>query len=185
MRNASVLAVWIAMLVAAPASRADEPPAAVQAAAQLEPVTLLRDGAIAACGIKAEAHSGGNRALFALTLYRDRSRPTGTRMILSGSWTDETTTAVALKGLRFTTTQDLIDPLTSPRVAEGGAYEQIIDPEQDAAANAIREAMLSGATATLTSVTGAIFKITTSSPVSGSIRAAYLNCAGDLFRPEP
>ncbi len=152
------------------------------------PVVLMRSGDIAACGLTASASVNGGAAVASLTLLKDSGTAPGTRFVLHGLWTGPSATPRRVSDLTLkTASQDTASSFSKPAPDDDGAFETTaVLPGLDGA-NLFRELMLGGGTIEMHEEDdgGDTLTLLIPGPVTPSVRAAYLNCAGDLFWPEP
>ena len=150
----------------------------------MEAVVLIKDGVVSACGIKAAANISGGAAAASLTLFKDAKSASGTRFVLHGLWTSAGAHPARLASLTLrTVAADTSTMFSAVSGARDGAFETTGELPPLDGANLFRELMLSGAIISMRDADGARLDLEIIGPVSPSVRAAYLNCAGDLVGP--
>jgi hypothetical protein len=180
----SAILAALALALAWPDPSAAGGNSGVVAAQPVEAVILMNNGAIAACGIKVAANISGGAATASLVLYRDAKTVSGTRFVLRGLWTSAAAYPASLSTLTLRTiAADTGTTFSTVTSAPDGAFETSADLALLDGANLFRELMLSGAIISMRDAGGARLDLEITGPVSASVRAAYLNCAGDLFGP--
>lgn len=173
------------MLLAVPGSMAILAEAAATDSQEAEPVVLLEAGAVQACGIRAEFHSNLARR-FELLVRREGQK---SHLVIRTSAVDPGTqrkvngTAECSPSLT-TLTQSTRDLMSGAPLLKDGFIELSAPAENDTISKLIHELMLRGGTFSCDSpaVAGRAFILR--GPLPQQTRAAYLNCSGDLFRPE-
>jgi hypothetical protein len=145
--------------------------------AAVEPVVRLKDGNIRACGLRATFSGGSAAPIFELIMRRRGSDTFLELRAVCGTEPDRPSRPV-LK-TRTVSTGDLL---------KGEAY-QVKDfvvlsapATSDKVAMLIQELMIGGGSFSCFESFGKQHAL--SGPLPNQTRAAYLNCAGDLFRPE-
>lgn len=143
----------------------------------VEPVVRLKDGNIRACGVRA-TFSGGSAAPIFELIVRRRGSATFLELRADCGTEPDRPRRPVLK-TRTVSTGDLLN---------GKAY-QLKDfivlsapATSDKVAMLIQELMIGGGSFSCFESFGK--QHTLSGPLPNQTRAAYLNCAGDLFRPE-
>ncbi len=180
----SAVLAALATAVAWPGPSAAGSITGVVEAQAVEAVVLIKDGAIAACGVKAAANLSGGAATASLTLFRDARTASGTRFVLRGLWTSAGAHPAPLSSLTLRTiAADTGTTFSTVSTVPDGAFETTADLPLLDGANLFRELMLSGAIISMRDADGAKLDLEIIGPVSASVRAAYLNCAGDLVGP--
>lgn len=146
-----------------------------------EPVVLLDNRDVAGCGFEARYEAGQESVKIGVLLMKENA---ATVFEISGTWISESGAPRSIDdfSLRSTglDTRTLFPPLQ--QTADGRASTRKSLPGFEGT-EFIRNLMVGGATITLMSKAGARLDLTLPGPLSQSIRASYLNCAGDLIRP--
>lgn len=149
--------------------------AAADAGAKVEPLTLLENGKIAGCGMTSSSASvigeviafrDGNQTAFAI-----RARPA------PGS--------SAVKSVRFATaSHDSASLFPASAPIDDGIVESRTVLEGFTGPSFAQELMVMGGRFQIATVDGQTIAYDLPRPMPHRVRQAYLNCAGDLFRPE-
>lgn len=149
----------------------------------VEPVTLMAEGQIAGCGFSsAQSHPEGIviGEVLALregdgTVFSIRARTDGPR---DGG-------EPAFVEVRLTTaSHDTAVLFPPPAVAAGGILETRAPLEGFTGSSFVQELMVTGGRFEMRRADGRIMAYDLPRPMPHGVRQAYLNCAGDLFRPE-
>lgn len=152
---------------------------ATHARADIEPVVLFERGELSACGLRARVEDAGDLLVVSLVAYKsgpvlrfrlEARRPEGT----SGP----PPVAVSLATTGYDTTRLLRDVAPEAGVAAAEAPLEGLD-----GGGLMRELMVSGGRVRMQLQDGATREVLLAGPMTQAVRAAYLNCAGDLFRP--
>ncbi len=181
-------------LVAASAAFACGSMAALAAAAQnalpepaVEPLVLMKAGDIEACGLALTFISGSETIATQFLLRKDDKAELGTRFVLSASWPKPDAA-----GFRTVTALSLTAGATStgaafgaPVARNGGVFEASGTLPATSSDVMMRDLMIGGAVIDLQDQSGEQRALAIPGPMAQSIRAIYLNCAGDMFRPDP
>jgi hypothetical protein len=168
----------LAILAVAPAAADAKAPAR---AVSVEPSVLMRDGTLEGCGFVAHFETAGQSVRIDLNTLR---RGGGTVFLLGGRWMAtggavEPLADIALASGRLDT-RATFGPVTE--TGDGGiATEGALD--QVTGALFIQSVMVGGARIELKARSGQRLDLEIAGPVSQSVRASYLNCSGDLYRP--
>lgn len=172
MRSAA-LGLVAALAIGAPATAA---PLQVE----VEPVTLIDGDRIAACGVSAVARGDGPGSITAsLLAIRDGDR---TVFELSAVVSDP---AWPPRALTFRSASHTSDQMFPPVTAEaGGGLSTRAALDGLAGAMFIQEVLISGGTFQLGFSDGPEVSLALPSPMPHGVRQSYLQCAGDLFRPD-
>ncbi|MGL4397610.1 MAG: hypothetical protein ACRCS9_13800, partial [Hyphomicrobium sp.] len=142
-----------------------------------EPIALMKDGAIAGCGLKAIGPVGGGRAGIELTLRRDAEGAHGTRFFLSGLWRDPEATAHTLSAVSVATVSvDTARTFSQPKAAADGRFEASGELSPDVGSALMQELVVSGGSVNLTRADGQTLAFDLAGPMTLSARAGYLNC---------
>lgn len=121
----------------------------------------------------------GGGVSVALRLVRDASSNAGTRFHLDAS--DTAADAATLSPVNWVAgDHDYIS-----HFAPAGTLSMTANLTPLEGATLMRDLMLSGARVDLERSTGHTVQVVIQGPVANSVRAAYLNCAGDLIKPTP
>jgi hypothetical protein len=164
--------------VATPIARAGVPPEPVT----VEPVVLLKDSQLEGCGLKASYQTGPNRVEFSVVAMRD---DTATRFILEARWRNlkqaqhAPDTLVFKTGTGETSADFPKASPVAPQMLRTSARLSGIE-----GARFIQGVMVSGGMIDLRSTSGQTLALDLPGPMPQLVRASYLNCAGDLFRPQ-
>ena len=149
--------------------------AAADTGAKVEPLTLLENGKIAGCGMMSSsamvigeviAFREGNDTAFAI---RARSTPGSS----------------AVTSVRFATaSHDSANLFPASAAIGDGIVEARTVLEGFTGPSFAQELMVMGGRFEITTVDGGTIAYDLPRPMPHRVRQAYLNCAGDLFRPE-
>lgn len=165
------LAITIALLL--PLKAYADPQVAVA------PLTLLENGEVAGCGLTSTAHTPEAKAIGEVVAFRDgnatafavRARPDAS--------------SARIVGVRLiTATHDTASDFPPIRTLDGGLIETravLVGFDGSRFAQAL---MVTGGRFEITLNDGSALAYDLPRPMPHSVRQAYLNCAGDLFRPE-
>ncbi|MDX2287845.1 MAG: hypothetical protein NW217_03370 [Hyphomicrobiaceae bacterium] len=150
-------------------------------AQRVEPVVLMRDGTLEGCGLTAHFDTAGNTIAIELVARRHAG---GIEHVLSGRWQTAAgkavvATDIALRTDRIDTRAHFLPPTTdtSGTVVALGRLDPV------AGALFIQGVMVAGGGLTLQSADGATLDLELAGPLPQLVRASYLNCSGDLYRP--
>lgn len=149
----------------------------------LAPVVQLSDGDIALCGVRGEADFGAARIAVEVAIRKAPGDADRSEFRISAAPTSGKTT-VAITGLSVRTAGLApTEAFKSERDVSGALTLTGALPPTDGAMF-MQQLLVGGGTATL-AINGdpASIDIAIPGPAPQSVRAAYLNCAGDLFRP--
>jgi hypothetical protein len=150
---------------------------------RVEPVTLMAEGQIAGCGFSStQSHPEGTviGEVLALregdgTVFSIRARTDGRR---DGG-------EPAFAGVRLTTASHDTGVLFPPPAVTTGAILETRAPlEGFTGSSFVQELMVTGGRFEMRRADGRIMAYDLPRPMPHGVRQAYLNCAGDLFRPE-
>lgn len=147
-------------------------------AVTVEPVTLLENGEIAGCGLTS---TGGSpvAAIGEVIAFRDGDRTAFAIRARPGA------AGAAVKSVRLTTaTHDTAVLFPPAQAMPGGLVETRAALEGFAGASFAQELMVMGGRFEIVTAVGDTIAYDLPRPMPHRIRQAYLNCAGDLFRPE-
>jgi hypothetical protein len=166
---------WFALVTVTGFAGVNAAAAEADRTATVEPVTLLENGRIAGCGMTSSSASvigeviafrEGNETAFAI-----RARPA------PGS--------SAVKSVRFATaSHDSANLFPSPTPIDGGIVESRTVLEGFTGPSFAQELMVTGGRFEIATVDGNTIAYDLPRPMPHRVRQAYLNCAGDLFRPD-
>lgn len=148
-------------------------------------LALLQNGEVAGCAVKAAFRPGDQTADVAITLVRDPTTASGTRFVLSGVLADKAGKPQTLTRLEMTTAS-LATAKSFAKLTAGteGRFETSAELGSLEGAEMMRDLMLGGADFILQADGGEPLDLKISGAMQQGIRGGYLNCAGDLFRPE-
>lgn len=148
----------------------------------VEPLTLFQDQQIAGCGFRASIPVDGQTVTASVTAYRDGLE---TVFAVSAHWPDTSGAPLTLDTLRLvTSSHDTTKDFPKPAAVASGLFEMRARLEGFSGASFVQGMMVGGGTFEVAAKGGRTVSIALPSPMPQNIRAAYLNCAGDLFRPE-
>jgi hypothetical protein len=139
----------------------------------LSPIVEMQGNTIIACG--ARAHFEPSQAEISLALRKEKDRP---RLMLSARLHGERLNSMDVN-TGSTAGSDIFGPSTT--LPDGGV-ERVAEPNSDKATEFLREYFVSGADFRLKTAEGKTISLERAGPAPNSVRAAYLNCAGDFFR---
>lgn len=169
-----------ALALAGPASAGD---AASVSGAPAEvlvlPLAGLEDGQVRQCGVRVVAGLEGAELTADIALER---RGRFADLALRGSVRNHGGPANTLADLRLEPRHAEL-PDMPPHDASGGQVERRSAASDPRVTAFIQDLMLAGVVIVATRVDGTLERIAIQGPLSASVRAAYLNCAGDLYRP--
>jgi len=162
--------------------------------AAIEPVVLIQDGTLAACGLRALFQTGTARIRFSVVNHKDGP---ATRFELTTFWQDTREPDLAPADARLVTaTLDSAEMFTdkartapaasAATTQQGGPAPHVKEARLDGLTGArlVQSLMVGGGRLSLTAKDGQTLELNMPGPMPNLIRASYLNCAGDLFRPE-
>ncbi len=144
----------------------------------VEPLTLLENGEIAGCGLASTATIGATKAVGEVIAFRQgdrtafavRSRPNAN--------------SAAIKSVRLVTASHDTAQLFPPaQPLTDGIVETRAVLEGFTGSSFAQELMVMGGRFELTAEDGTTLAYDLPRPMPHRVRQAYLNCAGDLFRP--
>ncbi len=141
---------------------------------RVESLVLLKEGNIRACGVRAKVSNDQAARTFELLVRRSGS---DTLLELRADCG-----ANATRPILQTRTNSTADLLTGEASRSRGFLVLSAPATSDKVAMLIQEFMIGGGT--LSCAKPATESYTLSGPLPNQTRAGYLNCAGDLFRPE-
>lgn len=145
---------------------------------------LLTDGQISGCAVQAVFQSATGVSDVRFALVKDSSQRGGTKFVLSGSLNDPSGTPLVLEKLVLTTAEASTSGFSALVDRERGTYETSGTFEALEGGTVMRDLMLSGATIALSVRGRPRVDLILTGPLAASVRTGYLQCAGDLFRPE-
>lgn len=151
-------------------------------AAALEPLTLMRDGEIAGCGVTARSPAVDGDLEVGLRLMKVESAPTGATFVLSVRRRSSPLASVIRLEL-MTSAGATVGRFSKPQAASDGGFEARGNLGPLEGGELMRALMISGGRFEIETADGTA-QVQIASPAPHATRAAYLNCAGDLFRPE-
>lgn len=191
--QSNALALTLAMsaaLVVADGVLAGGPlePAAIAAEAAttvVETVALVADGQISGCAVHARFDAGGDSANIRFALLKDASQAAGTRFALSAAVAGADGRKQNIETLSLTTSSASTAATFSQPVAGSEGSFSVSGTFGDLQGGSVmRDLMLSGADIHISVKDRPPLILKIIGPLSASARAGYLQCAGDLFRPE-
>ncbi|MEO1205765.1 MAG: hypothetical protein AAFV45_05480 [Pseudomonadota bacterium] len=145
------------------------------------PVVLTLDTKLSGCGIQADYQTGQNKISIIVVGLRDE---TATRFSLKATWTDLTQPDRGLEDVVLKTgTLDTKVLFPTVRKLAQGTVETSAQLDGIQGARFIQSIMVAGANITLRDDAGKPLTLSLPGPVPNLVRASYLNCSGDLFRP--
>jgi hypothetical protein len=148
----------------------------------VEPLTLLQDRQIAGCGFRASVPLDGQTVSASVTAFRDGLE---TVFVVAANWPDASGAPLALDTFRLvTSSHDTAKDFPKPAVVASGNFETRARLEGFSGASFIQGIMVGGGTFELRDTNDRTATIALPAPMPQNVRGAYLNCAGDLFRPE-
>lgn len=152
-------------------------PAGAQTALLPEPIVLLDGRSIAACGVRVPGDVRGAPVVLEVMLARTKAGgDIVARLSASGGRTSDS--------FRLTTASQRSEQIfVGAPARDGGSIELRTSAASAAVTLLIQELMVSGAILEVTLEGGETGSIQIPGPMPQSVRAGYLNCAGDLFRP--
>lgn len=148
---------------------------------QIIPVVLTLNDALSGCGIQADYQTGKSKVSVSIVALRAQ---TAVRFSLKVTWMDLTQAdrqpaTVMLKSGTHNSTQLFPKP---SQVADH-TIETSARLDGLKGASFIQSIMISGASIVLTDADQKTLPLNLPGPVPHLVRASYLNCSGDLFRP--
>lgn len=176
-----------AMMLALAAGILTSAPAVVAAAVRSEPVTIapvvLTDaGKLAGCGLSADYRTRGHDLTIAVVALRDQ---TATRFLIEARRANTGQSDSRPVGLALQTeTLDSTEAFPPPSPAADGALATSQRLDTVIGAMFIQSVMVGGASVDVEMSGGDKLTLSLPGPMPQLVRASYLNCAGDLFRPE-
>lgn len=167
-------AALVLALAVLPASGATADPAVI-----VEPVTLLERGEIAGCGLTSTFTGGIGSAIGEVIAFRDGDRTAFAVRARPGS------IGGAIKSVRLVTASHDTAALFPPsKSIENGLVETRTVLEGFTGSSFAQEVMVMGGRFEIITATGQTLTYDLPRPMPHRVRQAYLNCAGDLFRPD-
>lgn len=145
----------------------------------VEPVTLLERGEIAGCGLTSTATIGSVSVIGEVIAFRDGDRTTFAVRARPGA-TGQTIRSVRLATASHDTAQQF--PPSAP--IDNGLVETRTVLEGFSGSSFAQELMVMGGRFEIITAAGQTLAYDLPRPMPHRVRQAYLNCAGDLFRPE-
>ena len=176
---------WGSMAALAAAAENALPETVVEPA--VEPLVLMKAGDIEACGLALTFIAGGETIATQFLLRKDDKAELGTQFVLSALWPKpdaggfRTVTALSLTAGGASTGT----AFGAPVARSNGVFEATGTLPATSSDLMMRDLMIGGAVIDLHDQSGERRALAISGPMSQSIRAIYLNCAGDMFRPDP
>lgn len=151
-------------------------------AAAVDPLTLLKDGQIAGCGLSATGSAAQGSAIAEVIAFRDGNE---TAFAVRARPGPNSTSPNAQSIRLVTATHDTAFLFPQPRRIAGGIVETRTVLQGFTGPSFAQELMVMGGRFEITGADGAVFTLDLPRPMPHRVRQAYLTCAGDLFRPEP
>ncbi|MGQ0672152.1 MAG: hypothetical protein ACT4N2_04635 [Hyphomicrobium sp.] len=170
---ATVLAV-AASCLARPALAQARPPA-------VEPIVLLSDGRVAACGARATFSEADGVIVLDVMLRR---KGDGADLVLGGSWHTPQGRARSIDALTLSTATVHTKAFAIGAPVMGASGREVTAPAADPRVTTlIQELMVSGGSIEIAVDGASPRSLVVPGPIPHATRSLYLNCAGDLFRP--
>ncbi len=151
-------------------------------------IAMMQDQQISGCAVQAAFELPQTvpqrTADIRFALVRDARQPTGTSFVMSAKIIDRANQPVAVSAMSLATAAANTSRFSQPVARDDGRTD--ISGVFDAleGGTVMRDIMLSGADVSITTVSATALRLKIVGPVSSSTRSGYLQCAGDLFRPE-
>lgn len=177
---ATAMILAIALSAATPHSRAS---AAVRAEPHhVRPVVLTDEGALVGCGLAADYRTKGQEMTISVVGLRDQ---TATRFMIEARPSKSGQGAAKPASLVLRTgTLDSSSLFPPPSETAGQSLVTSARLEPVTGARFIQSVMVAGADVDVALASGDALALALPGPMPQLVRASYLNCAGDLFRPE-
>jgi hypothetical protein len=154
---------------------------AASPARSVEPLVLIDGERIVVCGAAATFDVGGGTASLSVALERKEQ---GADLVVRGRWREADGKPLLIERLTLATASTKASEVVSRRAAEPDGTLALSGPAASPSVTIlIQEFMVSGARATFESAGREPLAFIIPGPLPQSTRAAYLNCAGDLYRP--
>lgn len=152
----------------------------------VETVALVADGQISGCAVQARFDiDSGDIANVRFALLKDPSKAAGTRFALSAALAGTDGATRHIEALSLTTASANTSPTFSQPVDSSEGTFSVSGTFDDLQGGSVmRDLMLRGADIRMSATGRAPLVLKIIGPLSASARAAYLQCAGDLFRPQ-
>ncbi len=150
----------------------------------VEPIVLMQEGALEGCGVRIVYFTPTAKVDFDVVTLREGE---GTTFDLSVFWRDRYDRPQAIIDFQLETAK-LHSAEQFPAVTRGdgdGMLSTRMALEQLTGAQFIQGLMVSGGTLTIRVADGTEHGFDVPGPMANLIRASYLNCSGDLYRPLP
>ncbi len=149
---------------------------AVESSALVMPLSGLEAGEVRQCGIRTISGIGADQLILDIALERSGAATDLVVRVNAGG-----TSASGLSDVRLVPRTVTLDAMSGPvRTAQG--LERRTPASSEKVTAFIHELMLRGTRAVVVTRQRDV-AIDVAGPLSASVRAAYLNCAGDLYRP--
>jgi hypothetical protein len=146
----------------------------------VDPVTLLEAGEIAGCGLTSTVTGGTSSVIGEMIAFRD-----GDRTAFAVRARPSTADGEAIKSVRLATASHDSAVLFPPSKLLGdGIVETRTVLEGFSGSSFAQELMVMGGRFEIVTTAGETIAYDLPRPMPHRVRQAYLNCAGDLFRPE-
>ena len=145
----------------------------------VSPLTLLEDGKVAGCGLSSSARTAETTAIGEVIAFREGDV---TAFAVRARTAPE---AGPVTAVRLTTaSHDTAAVFPKPHLLPGGILETRKVLEGFSGSSFAQELMVMGGRFEVIFGNGQSFAYDLPRPMPHAVRQAYLNCAGDLFRPE-
>ncbi len=149
---------------------------------RVEPVTLMAGGQIAGCGFSSTQPQPEDTVIGEVLALREGD---GTVFSIRARTTGRNGGEAVFAGVRLTTaSHDSAVLFPAPAVSSGGILETRAALEGFTGSSFAQELMVTGGRFEMRRADGGIIAYDLPRPMPHRVRQAYLNCAGDLFRPE-
>lgn len=145
----------------------------------VSPLTLLENGNVAGCGLSSTVRTPQNTAIADVIAFRDGN---ATAFAVRARTQSDTPQAVGVR--LITATHDTASDFPSVRPIDGGLVETRTVLEGFDGSSFAQALMVTGGRFEITLSGGMTLAYDLPRPMPHGVRQAYLNCAGDLFRPE-
>ncbi len=148
---------------------------------KLEPIVLTANGKLKACGVRVVFVTAKEKIDFSVIGFKSSS---GNAFELSAVLRDRYDRPLPARSFELdTATLKSVEAFDPPTPDKDGRSSTRKVLEGITGARFIQGYMVSGGALRLTNPDGAVVTFDIPGPMPNSIRASYLNCSGDLFRP--
>lgn len=165
----SAVLLLCAVLASVAEEASAQPPVSVMALAGLE------DGKVRQCGIRAVTGEGADQVVLEIALERSGA---AAELVVRA---EVPTARSSVSDVRLSPRSVVLDGIGKPLHTSAGV-ERRMPAARESVTAFIHELMVQGMRATVTFAKGDV-ALNIPGPLSASVRASYLNCAGDLYRP--